>query len=99
MSCPLGMAMPIQQLSGKHQGNMTMTTNSTTTANADNLFVWEVLNGAGEVVKQSLDRAGATICARVFRRHLGGKFSARVRAFYGRRSGDREHCVPPQQLA
>ena len=60
---------------------MNMNSTMTTKTNVDQLIVWEVTDASGKVVEQSLDHTSAKVAARVFKRHLGGKFKVRARAF------------------
>jgi len=45
------------------------------------LVVWEVVDDQGTIQKQSLEKSDAATSAKVFRKHLKGKFLVRSRRF------------------
>ena len=49
--------------------------------NADKVTIWEVTNDQGEIQFKALKKSDAKIFAKVFRRHLTGKFKVRSREF------------------
>ena len=64
-----------------------MRTNNSMAVKSDNLIIWEVMDGSGEVQQRSLDRANAVTFAKVLRRHLSGRYTVKPRVFVPESAG------------